>query len=124
MKTWEMIKELQEDPKAKFKNLRNDLIVFVNDNGELSWDSIGNNESKVVFTFPGFSSKCGGNINDEWIMIKPKVTDFMGAVNSSKRFRPKGLKEYRNLNQILDMLCIAESSVAREYINGDWEIEP
>ena len=70
MKTWEMIKELTENPGQKFKRVGGELEISVDIDDNLNWKS-------------GYSPL---NIYEEWEEVKQPVS-FMEAVESGKRIK-------------------------------------
>jgi hypothetical protein len=93
MKTWEMIKELTENPEKIFKNQNEEEIRVLPDD-ELYFDD-------------GYKNI---HLHDEWKEVK-KPVDFMAAVKSGKRFKlinkddAEGvLTRYMDLNTFMDTL--------------------
>lgn len=118
MKTWEMIKELGENPEKEFKR-EDGLVVSTSIDDTLMWES-------------GYTHL---NIHDEWEEVKEPVS-FMEAIVSGKKvsvkcaietYEGKGkLREiyYRRPNEMLRTLAGYGDTVARDIIlNGDWYIE-
>ena len=67
LKTWEMIKELTENPNKEFVRKVDGLHIKTNEDGELIWDN-------------GYQFM---RLNHEWEEIK-KPVDFMTAIQSEK----------------------------------------
>lgn len=123
MKTWEMVKALQENPRLKFKNKRAEGTIFVNESGYLVWDK--DDQQELTLTFPGFSKNCSGNINDGWEVVQEPV-DFMPAVNSGKRMRPVGEQKYMSIQEVIIRFYTTQphgQGGIIELMNGLWEIE-
>lgn len=70
MKTWEMIKQLTENPNKEFKRELDGLHIKTNEDGELIWD----NGYQFI------------RLDHEWKEIKKPVS-FMEAVASGKRIK-------------------------------------
>ena len=117
MKTWQMIKTLQENPKARFKNNRCEDIVSVHKDGFLTWDKKG---THYEITFAGFDSNCSGNSKDEWEEV-PEPVEFMAAANSGKRIKHEGWDGYYFLHEALHILQNRDGAL--DLINGKWLIE-
>ena len=119
MKTWEMIKELTENPEKKFKR-KTDGLEIRNICGRFNWEP--------GYTFLG--------VNDEWEEVKEPV-DFMEAVKSGKRITLKtnvyvGDKKRGNLlgiynrtiKELLTFISEYNEPTIREIItNGEFYIE-
>ena len=117
MKTWQMIKELQENPKARFKNNRCEDNVSVHRDGFLTWDKKG---THYEMTFAGFSDCCSGNSDDDWEKV-PEPVDFMTAVNSGRRIRNEIWEGYYFFHEALHIL--QNYGAALDLINGKWYVE-
>lgn len=115
MQTWEMIKELTENPDKKFKRFGDGLVVWGDGLGYLRWES-GHDYI---------------NIDHEWEEVKEPV-DFMTAVSSGKYIKVEhrlisyeGYDYYRRLDLL--MLDLANSFSEGEFAeileNGKWYIE-
>ena len=106
MKTSEMYAYAEAHPEAKFKRLSNGVIYCFSGDGELVRSS----------------HHCASiaRLNEEWELVREPVT-FMEAVNSRKRIKPDGWKEFESLIEIFGYLQVASSPLAS--INGKWFIE-
>ena len=118
MKNWEMVKELMENPKLTFKNLRFGGIVGYREDGALAWIG-GTEKNGEAFTIHWLPRGCVcGNWNDEWELVRESV-DFMTAVNSDKRISSE---------DGVIILCYPGALVRNGWltisqINGKWIIE-
>jgi len=125
MKTWEIIKELMENPKLTFKNLRFGGIVGYKEDGALAWRGTEKNgEAFTIHCLPGGCIR--GNWNDDWELVNQPV-DFMTAVNSGKLFKPESWiysvdDKFRNLYDNLEMFS-GRQVVQVEILNGKWFVE-
>lgn len=117
MKTWEMIKELGENPEKEFKR-EDGLVVSTSIDDTLMWES-------------GYTHL---NIHDEWEEVKEPV-NFMTAVESGKRIKVEHkLASELSIDDLitfssLDCLVFTlgdifnTSQVAEIILNGKWYIE-
>ena len=119
MKTWQMIKELTENPEKEFTRKSDGLHIKTNKYEELVWDS-------------GYQFL---RLHHDWEEIKKPVT-FMEAITSGKKisvqcaietYEGKGkLRDiyYRQPNEMLRALAGYGDEVAIYIIlNGKWYIE-
>lgn len=127
MKTWEMIKELTENPEKKFRN-RNDYELIAGIDEDLGVINYEYNGEYLYFS-----------PYDEWEEVKEPVS-FIEAVESGKRVKVEymyindpnykyiDLEEYEEFDP-LDILfsklaCDFSSVLIRDIIkNGEWYIE-
>ena len=118
MKTWEMIKYIEENPKASFipKQEKHNKILMIN--GVLSWKN-GNPFVMNMRTDSetGRSIPSGTLEKYEWEAERVPV-DFMTAVNSGKLIMPIRLDANKWGFRNLDYWC-----VNRDSINGQWLIK-
>ena len=116
MKTWEMIKELSENPKKKFKR-KTDGLEIRNMGGRFNW--------AAGYTFLG--------VNDEWEEVKEPVSP-MEAIKSGKRIKVKHElleQEIYNISEqyseLDDIMCVLseyfQPDIADIFLNGEWYIE-
>ncbi len=114
MKTWEMIKELSENSKKKFKR-KTDGLEIRSMCGRFNWEP--------GYTFLG--------VNDEWEEVKEPV-DFMTAIKSGRFIKVEHelithcrYSDYERLDLLmLDLADVyAESDLTEILENGKWYIE-
>jgi len=114
MKTWQMIKELTENPHKEFVRELDGLHIKTNKDGELIWD----NGYQFI------------RLGHTWKEVK-KAVDFMTALNSRKfvkvehdLIKPNYIK-YERLDLL--MLKLAESFTNADFTeiieDGKWYIE-
>ena len=107
-KTWEMIKELTENPNKIFKNQYGEEIRVLPDN-----DLFFEGENGYNFI----------SITDEWEEVKEPVT-FMEAINIGKCIKPATWDtDYWDLSLLMHALSDYDDEDIREIINGEWYIE-
>ena len=119
MKTWEMIKELTENPKKKFESTRFDirLIAYVNSFGSLVVEDCKDSERQLSWS-----------INREWEEVKEPVSweKAFEAGLHGKRIKPVGqdltFPDYENLIHVFKYL-IDRPHFFNEIILGNWYIE-
>lgn len=111
MKTWQMIKELTENPNKEFVRTIDGLHIKVNKDGELIWDN-------------GYQFM---RLNHEWEEIK-KPVDFMTAIQSEKpmsvEFSGTKIKK-ETLANILYRLQenYSDKTIKQIIVYGKWYIE-
>jgi hypothetical protein len=112
MKTWEMIKELTENPKKKFRLIDNELDLKVTcSDGEIRW-----------------TGDEGLYLDDEWEEVKEPVSwkKAFEAGLHGKRIKPVGqdltFPDYENLIHVFKYL-IDRPHFFNEIILGNWYIE-
>lgn len=126
MKTWEMIKELTENPNKKF--ICDDIITEVK------------RSSEIHITHNVTGKDFGACINDEWEEVKQSV-DFMTAVHSGRRIKVEhkyvdkylitDFEKYCEFEKYQHMKCVLKflvekfmPHIIREIIiDGNWYIE-
>lgn len=119
MKTWEMVKALTENPKASFvpSQERENPVSLID--GVLCWT-----KKETPFQLNvrpknpiGSITPSGTLENYDWELVRETV-DFMTAINSRKRVRPKGsyFDKYGFRSWI-------EWDLSLDIINGKWYIE-
>jgi hypothetical protein len=111
MKTWEMIKELTENPEKEFTRKSDGLHIKTNEYGELVWDS-------------GYQFL---RLHHDWKEIK-KPVDFMTAIKSGKhvgveysgaRYREMSLPNlFYELQQ-----DYSDKTIRQMILHGKWYIE-
>ena len=112
MKTWQMIKELTENPKLKFKNNRGVTII-----GKLEL----NKPYRFTFATDEAQLSISGVLHDdEWELVQEPV-DFMAAANSGKRISNETWDGYYFLHEALHILQNCDNALG--LINGKWLIE-
>ena len=107
MKTWEMIKELTENPSKEFTRKSDGLHIKTNKYGELIWDS-------------GYQFL---RLHHDWEEIK-KPVDFMTAFQAFRKMKTISVK----CDGMEDAVFLGKSNghaiFHEEYIeNGKWYIE-
>ena len=110
-KTWEMLKELTENPNKEFEEESNGLYIKADEDGGLSWDD-------------QYSSI---NLNDTWKEVKKSV-DFLTAIEHGKIISVEyaGMKiEPMNLRDLFYQLenNYISSMIALFILEGKWYIE-
>ena len=111
MKTWQMIKELTEDPNKEFIRTTDGLHIKTNEDGELIWDS------GYQFMRTGY----------EWEELKQSV-DFMTAIKSGKdvgvKYAGANYKEMSLPNLFYELQQDNNHKAIRKIIlNGKWYIK-
>ncbi len=111
MKTWEMIKELSENPKKKFKR-KTDGLEIRSMCGRFNWEP--------GYTFLG--------VNDEWEEVRQPV-DFMTAMEEIKdeiSVEYDGVVvEFKKIDEMLYFLGkhYTDTFIRSLILNGKWYIE-
>jgi len=119
MKTWQMIKELTENPNKRFRSLT--------DSSRREERKIAKSDGKVLIHIND-GSRLAVYLNEEWEEVKQPVS-FMEAVGSGKRvqlvYEPFGNQIYRDLGDLLFNLSKeCKTDIARDIIiNGKFHIE-
>lgn len=121
MKTWQMIKELTENPKKKFTYTGGRTYVIMED-GMIVWK--GEYQKGQAFAI--------GYINErdrEWEEVKQPVT-FMEAVKSQKMIKVEHKDfeldgDFRDLDDLLYKIggCFSSGSLSMLITDGKWYIE-
>ena len=111
MKTWEMIKELTENPSKEFTRKADGLHIKTNKYGELIWDR-------------GYQFL---RLHNDWEEIK-KPVDFITAIKSGKyvgvEYSGAKYKEINLPNLFYELQKDYSDKVIRQMIlNGKWYIE-
>lgn len=116
MKTWEMIKELTENPTKEFMNKGDESAYVVVERNMIVWR--GKDQSGQMMTV---------DIDEEWEEVKKPVS-FMEAVASGKRIRYPDLFEDEEYLKLDDVLAVLGSNyypveVKNIILNGKFYIE-
>ena len=119
MKTWQMIKTLQENPKARFKNMRCEDVVSAHKDGFLTWEKKG---THYEMTFAGFSDCCSGNSDDDWEVV-PAPAPFEVALQALYIAKQTIVLERRDGTKIIYRGIEEPTFRASDIINGKWFIE-
>ena len=120
MRTWQMIKELTENPKLRFKNGLMSVVEIGDKTKAIVWKSEDNEEAPfIIYSHSGSGVD---NLHIEWELV-PEPVDFMTAVNSGKRIKHEEWELYRELGDVLDILGGASDTNIADKINGKWFIE-
>jgi len=136
MKTWEMIKELTENPEKEF--ICKSKGIFAEQKAYFYIDEYGEESIKIVNNETGNAIK-KHHTNREWEEVAEvkEPVDFMAAVESSKRVRVEHpyisqpyekselSRDYQYLGAILDILSAAwgEDEIRKIILEGDWYIQ-
>ena len=117
METWQMIKELTENPKLRFKNGLH--VVEISDKTKaIVWKSEDSEEAPfIIYSHSGSGVD---NLHIEWEEV-PEPVDFMTAANSGKRIKHEGWDGYYFLHEALHILQNRDAALG--LINGKWLIE-
>ena len=116
MKTWEMIKELTENPEKEFVQKNNKKFhVFMTVDGEVFYGIDGDGQTKPLVL--------DNWLKQEWEEVKEPV-DFKEAINSGKCIKPATWDtDYWDLSLLMHALSDYDDEDIREIINGEWYIE-
>lgn len=111
-KTWEMLKELTENPNKEFERVSDGFYIKAHEHEEVFWSN-GYGDNKLT---------------DTWVEIVKKPVDFITAVESGKAIsvRYSGYRYQKaNLDELLYLLTLDhDSSLVRSFIlYGTWYIE-
>lgn len=130
MKTWEMLKELTENPKAKFESYHGRVVAISDKTGRVVWLEENGEEAPFII----FSYGPGGvdNLHIEWKLV-PQEVDFTTAVNAFNNMVTiecsfLGIGEKRvykpSVNRMRAMLDQHGTAVTSdEILNGKWYIK-
>ncbi|WP_042678490.1 hypothetical protein [Anaerosalibacter massiliensis] len=113
MKTWEMIKELTENPEKKFKRkgVVGDVIEVGMESDEITW--LGSGDSFIINSM---------QLNNEWEEVKEPMT-FIEAVNSGKLMKHETWADsYLKLYDLCEALSLLPNEKIRSMLNGKWYI--
>lgn len=107
MKTWEMVKELMENPEKKFALKSDDTVCLGCNDGVIDLSSI---DYLLIV--------------DEWKEVKEPVT-FVEAVESGKSIKPASWRgeRYLEIDDLVYELSQMNPSRIRALIADKWEIE-
>ena len=119
MKTWEMIKDLAENPKLRFKNDLGDVVIISDRTKRIVWELKDEEEEEDPFIIYSNEGKVD-NLHIEWELIQEPV-DFKTAANSGKRIKHERWGGYYFLHETLHILQNCDNALG--LINGKWLIE-
>lgn len=111
MKTWEVVKALSENPKAKFTRASDGRKFETN----ATKISDGETVDYYVSGIANGGSECIA-LNDEWELVRQPV-DFMTAVNSGKSIKSVDACYFEGLE-----MWTRDGRLTPERINGKWLI--
>lgn len=108
METWQMIKELTENPHKKFKSKTSNYVV----------------KTKPSTFYTGLEIDLGEFfIDEEWEEVKEPV-DFYAAIHSGRRIKPVTFGgSYMTISQLQEVLCELTEETITKYYLGDWYID-
>jgi hypothetical protein len=119
MKTWEMIKELIENPDKKFKTLTNDdsESYVTTENSIAIWRGADNYGQPLCVAVG--KADCY-----EWEEVKEPVS-FMEALNNGNRIRPESWRSehYLDIDDLLYEISDMDEEEIRQLLNGEWYTE-
>ena len=116
MKISQVMTHLEENPKLKFTDLKQEVEIYVDESGFLM--------AKYRGQFPGFD----GNIefHNDWQIVREPV-DFMTALNNGRNIKPaEGDFEYTSSQAWLRILgngCYLAGKPWVDYVNSKWYVE-
>lgn len=120
-KTWEMIKELTENPSKRFRDGLGDIVTTSKKTQRIVWEiseDIPRESDFIMFNY----AKNYDNLHIEWEEV-PESVDFMTAVNSGKQIKHEEWEHYYELSVVLDLLIGTGNTNIADKINGKWLIK-
>ena len=119
MKTWEMLRELSENPLLKFKDNSGSTVGISDKTGRVDWL---NGDKEEVFVIYSHAPGNVDNLHLNWELV-PEPVDFMTAINSEKNIRYENWVRYYRLGSAFEVMVGKSPVILREMLNGKWFVE-